>query len=923
MINMTKTLKDTIFLPKTNFPMQGNLAKNDPQMLKYWQDENIYQKLREKSKNRKKFILHSGPPYANGHLHMGHALNGVLKDVITKCYQMSGYDAPLVMGWDCHGLPIEWKIEENYLKEGKPREHISVTEFLKKCRDYATEWRDIQKSEFRELGIIFDYENPYYTTDRNTEVCIYKEFLKILKSGYVYRDTRPVMWSVVEKTALAEAELEYHDKISDAIYVKFPVVKTNYDLLKDACVVIWTTTPWTIPANKAIAYNPDFKYSLLQVGNNKLLIADVLVESFTNTVNITEYEKIAIFSAKELLGTVCHHPLRNLGFDSEVPLLPADYVTADTGSGLVHIAPGHGLDDFNLGKRYGLSIECAVNDDGTLKENLPYFKGEHIFKVNPKVISALEKSGNLISASKIVHSYPHSWRSKAPLIFRTTTQWFISVAPIREKLIEEIKHTKWHPSSFINRIIGMVEKRPDWCISRQRLWGVPIALFINKKTNDVLMDDDVFDRIINTFRTEGIESWRTKPAQYFLGDKYNADNFEQVMDTIEVWFDSGCSHKYVIEEREEFSKDNQHDLQSDLYFEGSDQHRGWFQSSLIESVLTTGKAPYKQVATHGFLVDQNGRKMSKSLGNVIAPTDITSTYGVDILRLWCVSGDYSEDMRVGPDIIKHQQDIYRRFRNTLRYLLGIISDNYEPVEYSDLSLLEKFILHRLYELNALLTQTLSNLNFQNFYSELHAFCTNDLSAFYFDVRKDCIYCDSKSNKTRCSTLTVISEIFNCLVRWLAPVLSFTAEEAWHHAGHTGSIHLEDFALIPSMWHNPQVAEEMAFIQSVRKIVLGALEKARNGKVINSSLEAEIIISTADEQILQKLQKYNWNEFLSVSSINIDFERRVNNESKIFVTADKSKNSKCERCWNIGLSVLQCNSKYGNVQLCKRCREIIK
>lgn len=928
-INMEKKLKDTVFLPKTEFPMQGNLAKNDPKILQYWQDEEIYKKLREKSKNRKKFILHSGPPYANGHLHMGHALNGILKDIIAKCYQMLGYDAPLVLGWDCHGLPIEWKIEENYLKEGKKRENIPVAEFLKKCRDYATEWRDIQKEEFRNLGIIFDYNDPYYTTDRNTEVCIYEDFLKILKAGYVYRDNKPVMWSVVEKTALAEAELEYHDKTSDAIYVKFPIFKTNSELLKRAYIVIWTTTPWTIPANKAIAYNPEFKYSVLKVGNDKLIVADALVESFTKSAKINEYEKLATFDAKELNGTICHHPLRNLGFALDVPLLPADYVTADAGTGLVHTAPGHGLDDFYLGKKYGLSTDCSVDENGILINSLPYFGGEHVFKVNPKVIAELEKSGNLVSSSKIVHSYPHSWRSKAPLIFRTTTQWFISVSPIRDKLLSEIKQTKWHPASFINRILGMVKKRPDWCISRQRLWGVPIALFISKKTNEILMDDDVFKRIAETFRNEGIETWHTQPAQYFLGNKYNAEDFEQVKDTIEVWFDSGCSHKYVIDDRPEFyelerqaSFTEHNEKQADLYFEGSDQHRGWFQSSLIESVLTKGHAPYKQVATHGFLVDQQGRKMSKSLGNVVAPTDITSKYGVDILRLWCVSGDYSEDMRIGNDIIKHQQDIYRRFRNTLRYLLGVLSEHKKNIEYQQLPLLEKFILHRLYELDLLLKQTVEVFNLQKFYTELHTFCTNDLSAFYFDSRKDCVYCDAKSNSTRQATLTVMSNVFDCLGRWLAPVLSFTAEEAWKHAGHLSSVHLEDFLSIPSEWKNNGVAEEMVFIQSVRKDVLSVLEEFRNNKVIGSSLEAKITIASSNNDVVQKLNRYNWREFLSVSSVDVKFEKQLNNENKILVSLAKSDDLKCDRCWNLSSTVSQCSTDYGVVLLCERCRSVI-
>ncbi len=922
-----KKLKDTVFLPKTSFPMQGRLAENDPKTIGRWQEENLYKKLREKSKNKKKFILHSGPPYANGHLHMGHAFNGILKDVINKCYQMSGYDAPLVMGWDCHGLPIEWKIEEEYLKTGKKREEVPVADFLGRCREYASEWLETQKDGFRNLGIIFDYNNPYCTMTKENETTIYEEFLKILKAGYVYRDNKPVMWSVVEKTALAEAELEYHDKTSDAIYVRFPIVKTNNELLNRAYAVIWTTTPWTIPANKAIAYNPEFKYSLLKANNANLVVSSDLVKSFVDANKISDYDVIAEFSASEFAGTICEHPLKNLGFDVEVPLLPADYVTADAGTGLVHTAPGHGLDDFNLGKQFGLSTECSVNEDGTLKDNLPYFKGEHVFKVNPKVIDELQKSGNLVGSSKIVHSYPHSWRSKAPLIFRTTTQWFIDIEPIREKLIEETKKTKWYPASFINRILGMIEKRPNWCISRQRLWGVPIALFVNKTTNEVLKDDEVFNRIINTFRSEGIEAWRTRPAQYFLGNRYNTEDFEQIKDTIEVWFDSGCTHKYVTALREDLNNSSDKPAQADLYLEGSDQHRGWFQSSLIESVLTNGYAPYKRVATHGFLVDGEGRKMSKSLGNVVAPTDITSKYGADILRLWVVSGDYSEDMRIGDEIIKRQLDIYRRYRNTLRYLLGVLSDYDRDVEYEELPLIEKFILHRLRELDELLKKSVTEFNLQKFYSELHTFCTNDLSAFYFDIRKDCVYCSAKSDITRRSALCVMSKIFDCLVHWLAPVLSFTAEEAWIHYGNDESIHLESFPTLPKTWANDDVNRKIQVIQSVRSVVLNSLETERTAKTIGSSLEAEAILYTQDSEVFNRLKELINEELFGVSSIKVIQAQSPSNAitddaTKVGVVVIKAPGHKCDRCWKVKTTVAESSTDVGNVNLCERCKSVV-
>lgn len=921
-----KKLKDTIFLPKTLFPMQGNLAKNDPIMVQHWQDTNLYKELRKRSQNKKKFMLHFGPPYANGPIHMGHALTGILKDTINKCYQMMGYDAPLVLGWDCHGLPIEWKIEESYIKSGKKREDVPVVEFMSKCREYAAKWRDTQKEGFKSLGIIFDYDNPYCTMDKSSEATICEEFFKIVKQGYVHRDRKPVMWSVVEKTALAEAELEYHDKTSDTIYVKYPVVKTNIKQLEDANAVIWTTTPWTIPASLAIAYNPEFDYILIEYNNYKLLIAKCRLESFIKENNISNYNIIETFKGSLLEGTVCNHPLNNLGFKQEIRLLPANYVTDDTGTGLVHTAPGHGLDDFYLGKKYGLSTETTVNENGTLVDTLPYFKGEHVFKVNPKVIEELKKSGNLLSTSKIVHSYPHSWRSKSPLIFRTTTQWFISIDPIREKLLEEIKKTDWYPSSFINRIYSMVEKRPDWCISRQRIWGVPIALFINKKTNEVLIDDDVFNKVLETFKSEGIESWHSKPMSFFLCGKYNPDDFVKVTDTIEVWFDSGCSHKYVLENRPELT------WPADLYFEGSDQHRGWFQSSLVESVLTSGRAPYKKVATNGFLLDKDGRKMSKSLGNVIAPTDITKRFGADVLRLWCINGDYSEDMRIGEEIITRNQDVYRRFRNTLRYLLGVLSD-YNPnneISYEQLPALEKFILNKLYHNNVLLKEAINNFDLQKFYTELHTFCSNDLSAFYFDIRKDTIYCDSKDDITRRSALTVMNHLFTCLVHWLAPVLSFTAEEAWQAYPLNElkeSIHLQEFPSIPKIWNNNDIEKQGQFLQSIRKVINGAIEVERLAKTIGSSLEANVLIYTNDNTVYKELNKVDIKELAIVSSAKVILAKApypvvINDDLHIGVIVQKSEYKKCDRCWKLLADVKEYNNEYGNINLCERCKKII-
>lgn len=922
-----KQLKETVFLPNTNFPMQGNLSKKEPLILEEWKNMNLYRKIRDKSKNREKFILHFGPPYANGNIHIGHALIGILKDAVTKSYQMLGYDAPLVIGWDCHGLPIEWKIEETYIKNGKKREDVPVIEFLSSCREFAKKWMEIQKEGFESLGIIADFENPYCTMDKDSEATICEKFFEIYKKGLVYRGKKPVMWSVVEKTALAEAELEYQEKLSDAIFVKFPIIKTEIEDLKDAYAIIWTTTPWTIPANKAIAYSEEFIYAVVKINNEKYLIAKDLINSFTKEIGIENFEVIRTIPGSNLWGIVCHHPLYNLGYTHDIPLLPADHVTIDTGTGLVHTAPAHGMEDFILGKKYNLPIDDIVNDNGTLVDNLPVFHGKHIFKVNPEIIEALQNENNLVHAYKIRHSYPHSWRSKAPLIYRTTSQWFISIDKIRDKLLEEIDKTEWYPSGYVNRIRSMVEKRPDWCISRQRVWGVPIALFINKKTNEVLVDDDVFNRVLESFRKEGIEAWHNHDISYFLDGKYNHEDYEKVMDTLEVWFDSACSHHYVLENRDDLK------WPADLYFEGADQHRGWFQSSLVESCCIKGKAPYKQVATNGFVLDKDGRKMSKSIGNVVSPDDVTKKMGADILRLWALNSDYSEDLRIGDEILKQQQDVYRRFRNTLRYLLGVLSDydESEEVSYDDLPELEKSVLHQLFELNDLMEKSIRSYNFQQFYTALHTFCANDLSAFYFDIRKDCIYCDDKSDMKRRACLTVMNEIFLCVSHWLAPVLSFTSEEAWWSYPlnrEKTSIHTELFPEIPSIWKNSKIDEKWNKIKEVRKTITGALEIERLAKTIRSSLEAEIFVYSSSSEIIKLLMSIDLADISIVSKATIIPAQIPSNATvldgiDVGVVVKQAPGQKCDRCWKILEDVsFEETELYGHINLCPRCRDVV-
>ncbi|MDR0640799.1 MAG: isoleucine--tRNA ligase [Holosporales bacterium] len=965
--NNPKQLKDTVFLPKTTFPMQGNLTKKEPAILEEWDNGDLYGRIRANSKGRKKFILHFGPPYANGHTHIGHALIGILKDAVVKSYQMSGYDAPLVIGWDCHGLPIEWKIEESYLKQKKKREDVPIDEFMGKCREFAKQWVDIQREEFKKLGIISDFNNPYNTMDKESEATICEKFFEIVKKGLVYRGKKPVMWSVVEKTALAEAELEYHDKVSDAIYVKYPIIEsTNKDLIgaytpsseelmagdterrSEACsgvrehsstgstnqkafegrvyVLIWTTTPWTIPGSKAVAYSRDFEYALVEIKGTRYIIAKSLVDSVMNDAGISNYEIISTMSGADLEGTICEHPLKNLGFTDGIPVVPASHVTIDTGTGLVHTAPAHGVEDFMVAKEFNLPVGNVVNDDGILSDSLPYFRGEHVFKVNPKVIEELKQVGNLLHASQITHSYPHSWRSKAPLIFRTTNQWFISISDIRDKLLSEINEAKWFPSWYINRIRSMVEKRPDWCVSRQRIWGVPIALFIHKQTNEILIDEEVFTKITQAFREEGIEAWHNKPADYFLCNKYNSDEYIQVSDTLEVWFDSACSHHYVLEARDELS------WPADLYFEGSDQHRGWFQSSLVESVCTTGKAPYRHVATNGFVLDKDGKKMSKSLGNVVSPDYVIKRFGADILRLWCLNSDYSEDTRIGDEILIRQQDVYRRFRNTLRYLLGVISyhDSSDQVEYGELPDLEKLILHQLYELDVVHKESIARYEFQRFCSALHSFCANDLSAFYFDIRKDTIYCDAKDHIKRRACIHIMNELFVFISHWLAPILSFTTEEAWlcYPQNHDRkSIHLNSFPTPKAMWRNTDLFTRWQFIREIRRNITSSIEIERSTKTVGSSLEAEISIYSSDLAVTKKMMDRDMAEIAIVSKTKIINAQPPHNATfyegtKIGIVVTKSPGSKCDRCWKVSEDAMPTSTPYGDVNICPRCKRIV-
>jgi isoleucyl-tRNA synthetase len=773
---MPTDYRPTVFLPKTDFPMRGGLPTLEPTLVQRWQAMGLYHRLRDASRGREKFVLHDGPPYANGDLHLGHALNKILKDVVNRAQQMLGKDAPYVPGWDCHGLPIEWIVEEQYRAKKLSKDSVPIAQFRQECRDFAAYWVAEQKAQFERLGVIGDWDNPYLTMSFDAEAQIVREIGKFLVNGSLYKGAKPVLWSIVEQTALAEAEVEYHDHRSNTVWVRFPVVKASLPALAGAAAVIWTTTPWTLPGNRAIAYSAELEYAVIQVDavgeksravpyrdagslGEKLLVALPLIDDLCKLAAIEWHTVLHVVPGSALAGTVCRHPLAGQGYDFDVKLLPAGFVEADQGTGLVHIAPGHGADDWELGQANGLPVPETVGPDGVYVPSVPLFAGRAVYRPDGKpgdadaaVIAAVEAAGGLLARGTLVHSYPHSWRSKAPLIFRNTPQWFISMAAngLRDKALAAIEETSWIPAQGKNRIRSMIESKPDWCVSRQRSWGVPIPVFVNRKTGEPLRDGAVVERVAAAVERDGADAWYTTDAALFLGNAYDAAEWEKVTDIIEVWFDSGSTHAFVLEKRPELK------WPASLYLEGSDQHRGWFNSSLIEACGTRGRAPYEAVLTHGFILDEEGRKQSKSLGNVIAPQDVMRTHGADILRLWVVASDYTQDLSLGPEILKHMGDSYRRLRNTLRYLLGALA-GYAPAEAvgpQDMPDLERWVLHRLAELDRVVREAIDAYDFHTMFTALHNFCAVDLSAFYFDIRKDCLYCDGgddmRRRPSRCS-----------------------------------------------------------------------------------------------------------------------------------------------------------------------------
>lgn len=933
----------TLNLPQTDFPMRAGLPQKEPETVARWQQMGLYKKLRASAAGREKFVLHDGPPYANGNIHIGHALNKILKDVINRSFQMRGYDANYVPGWDCHGLPIEWKIEEKYREKGQNKDEVPVNEFRQECREFATGWIKIQSEEFKRLGIEGDFDNPYTTMNFHAEARIAGELMKIAKSGQLYRGSKPIMWSVVERTALAEAEVEYADVESDMIWVKFPV-KEGPEAFAGTFVVIWTTTPWTIPGNRAIAYSSRYAYGLYEVATaendfgpqpgEKLIFAKRLADESAAKAKLT-FNFVRDVEADELGAITCAHPLHGLGggYDFKVPLLDGDHVTDDAGTGFVHTAPGHGREDFDAWMDSARALEArgissaipfTVDDAGYFTADAPGFgpdaeggagrviddkgkKGD----ANDRVIKALIARHALFARGRLKHSYPHSWRSKKPVIFRNTPQWFVYMdkelgdgTTLRSRSLSAIDDTRFVPAAGQNRLRAMIEGRPDWVLSRQRAWGVPIAIFADEDGN-VLVDDAVNARILEAFEKEGADAWFAEGAkERFLGNDHDPVRWQQVMDILDVWFDSGSTHTFTLEDRPDLK------WPADVYLEGSDQHRGWFHSSLLESCATRGRAPYNAVVTHGFTMDEKGEKMSKSKGNVVSPQDVMKDAGADILRLWVMTTDYWEDQRLGKTIIQTNIDAYRKLRNTIRWMLGTLAhDKGEEIAYADMPELEKLMLHRLAELDVLVREGYDAFDFKKIARALIDFSNVELSAFYFDVRKDALYCDAPSSLRRRAALAVIRKVFDCLVLWLAPMLPFTTEEAWlSRKPDAVSVHLEQFPEISAEWKNDALAAKWEKIRTVRTVVTGALEIERREKRIGSSLEAAPVVYVTDAELMAALEGEDFAEICITSAITLVSGEgpaeafRLQEVPGVAVEPKLAEGTKCARSWRITTDV---------------------
>ena len=978
MSDAPRDYSETLFLPKTDFPMRAGLPQKEPEILARWQKLDIYGKLRAASSGRRKFILHDGPPYANGNIHIGHALNKILKDVVTRSQQMLGHDSNYVPGWDCHGLPIEWKIEEDYRAKGKNKDAVPLIEFRRECRAFAAHWIDVQREEFRRLGVEGDWAHPYTTMDFAAEAQIARELMKFAENGTLYRGSKPVMWSVVEQTALAEAEVEYEDYVSDQVWVKFPLRRPAVGLhpeLAAASILIWTTTPWTIPGNRAVSFSPRIEYGLYQTvdaptGNwanpgDLFVIADKLAVDIFRQARVTAFKRLEPVDAEALGRLSCQHPLKSFAgdYDFEVPLLAGDHVSDDAGTGFVHTAPGHGRDDFDVwtanaarlaARGISTAIPYTVDEDGRFTEQAPGFTGKRVLTengdkgdANEAVIKALIDAGTLIARGRLKHQYPHSWRSKKPVIFRNTPQWFIAMdKPItdgrgqatpgdtlRRRALAAIEQTQWVPPQGENRITGMVESRPDWVISRQRAWGVPITVFVREQRDgsvEILKDQRVNERIAQVFEQEGADAWYADgAAARFLLPEHDLAQWRKVDDILDVWFDSGSTHAFTLETRDDLKVRPRREGGPDtvMYLEGSDQHRGWFQSSLLESCGTRGVAPFDVVLTHGFVLDQDGHKMSKSLGNVTAPQDVIKQSGADILRMWVCASDYADDLRIGPEILKTTIDTYRKLRNTVRWMLGSLAHLREDdrVAFADMPELERLMLHRLFELDRQVRQGYAEFDYKRIFAALNSFMTSDLSAFYFDIRKDALYCDPISSTTRRACLNVLEHLFRCTVTWLAPMLPFSAEEAWlaryapamqkrqgrgAHERHAPqeSVHLELFPNVPSSWRDDELAEKWRKVRLVRRVVTGALEIERAHKRIGSSLEAAPVVYVSDLDLFAALVDVDLAE-ISITSAATIIEGagppdafRLDEVAGVAVDVRLAQGKKCARSWKILPSV---------------------
>ncbi|WP_136659576.1 isoleucine--tRNA ligase [Nitratireductor sp. XY-223] len=927
----------TLNLPSTEFPMRAGLPKKEPEIVARWQNMNLYKRLREAASGRPKFVLHDGPPYANGNIHIGHALNKILKDVITRSFQMRGYDSNYVPGWDCHGLPIEWKIEEQYRAKGKDKDEVPVNEFRRECREFAAHWIDVQTEEFKRLGVEGDFDRPYTTMNYHAEARIAGELMKIARLGQLYRGSKPVMWSVVERTALAEAEVEYHDYESDTIWVKFPVL-AGPDALIGASVVIWTTTPWTIPGNRAISFSSRIAYGLYEVtaaendfgpqAGEKVIFADSLAQESADKAKVT-MQRLADVSAEDFRDMHCGHPLVAIGYDFDVPMIDGDHVTDDAGTGFVHTAPGHGREDFEAwmdharaleGRGIDPSIPFTVGDDGFFTDHAPGFgpsSSEGAARVlddkgkkgdaNKRVIAALIEADRLFARGRLKHTYPHSWRSKKPIIFRNTPQWFVYMdkpfedgTTLRSRALAAIDETRFVPFAGQKRLRSMIETRPDWVLSRQRAWGVPISVFVDAD-GEVLVDETVNARIVEAFEKEGADAWFAEGAkERFLEGRNDLDRWSQVTDILDVWFDSGSTHTFTLEDRDDLK------WPADVYLEGSDQHRGWFHSSLLESCATRGRAPYDTVITHGFTMDEKGEKMSKSKGNTVTPQEVMAQSGADILRLWAMTTDYWEDQRLGRTNIQTNIDAYRKLRNTIRWMLGTLShDEGESVDHAAMPELERLMLHRLVELDELVRKGYDDFDFKRITRALIDFSNVELSAFYFDIRKDALYCDAPSSQRRKAALEVVRTIFDCLSCWLAPMLPFTMEEAWlQRYPQATSVHLEQFPEIPQSRRNDALNAKWKKIRTVRRVVTGALEIERREKRIGSSLEAAPIVHITDEDLLVALDGQDFAEICITSGIELSGTDgpadafRLDDVSGVGVVPALAKGRKCARSWRI-------------------------